>query len=185
MAASGAGVQPPAAPTRLPQQTRQNHRHNHHHRQALALVVGALLLAGLGTLPEVWSRWLAPPWGEVIGQAEPGCDVLQRACRVDFADGSRAIVTLQSDPLKDSAALALTVQMDGRAPRSIGVDLDVESMNMGPNHTELSAGPQGRWTGHSTLSVCITGRMAWILTLRAPLGGGERVARLRFETGEP
>lgn len=185
MAASGAGMQPPAAPTRLPQETRQNHRQDHRHRQTLALVVGTLLLAGLGSLPELWSRWLAPPWGEVIGQAEPGCDVLQRACRVDFADGSRAIVTLRSEPLKDSAALALTVQMEGRAPRSIGVDLDGESMNMGPNHTELTADPDGRWTGHSTLSACITGRMAWILTLRAPLGGGERVARLRFETGEP
>lgn len=155
------------------------------HRAAAASGLLLLLLALATAQPGLWSRWLAPPWGEITGLAQPGCDLLQQPCRITFTDGSRAVVTMAPEGHGDPAALLLTVQVQGHEPRSIGIDLDGESMNMGPNHTELSAQPDGRWTGRTALSACITGRMAWILTLRAPVGGGLRVARLRFESGEP
>ena len=58
-------------------------------------------------------------------------------------------------------------------------------MNMGPNHTALVGGRDGVWTGATALTACVTGAMVWVLEVRAPVGGGERVARFRFETGEP
>lgn len=154
-------------------------------RRLAAAAAGLLLLGSLAVLPSVWARWLAPPWGEVAGQPDPGCDVLQQACRVPFADGSLAVVRVRAEALQDGAALALTVRFDGAPPRAVDIDLDGESMAMGSNHNELKALADGRWTGHTSLSACVSGRMAWILTLRAPVGGGVRVARLRFETGSP
>ncbi len=150
----------------------------------LTLAAGALLVAA-AAVHWVGPRWLAPPWGEIAGQASPGCDVLRQACQVHFDDGSSAAVQLRSGGAGDMAPLELQVRFNGTQPRSIGIDLDGESMNMGPNHTELSARADGRWSGGTALSACISGRMAWILTLRAPVGGGVRVVRLRFETGTP
>lgn len=155
-------------------------------RHAVTLALTAAMLAGLGlTLAGsgLWSRWLAPPWGEQIGQAEPGCDPRGRACRIEFGAGRALQVQARPESTAPAAPLRLEVQAQGFTPRRVSIDLDGETMNMGPNHTPLTRQADGRWTGRTALTACISGPMTWVLTVRSAAGGGTQVGRLRFESG--
>lgn len=173
---SWGGVPSPAAP---PSSLR---RRTPFGRLAAALLL-ATLLGACAAVPLLWQRWLAPPWGEVTAQAAPGCDLQRSACRATFEDGSALELALAPRPVPSNQPIALRLRPLGFEPRTVSMDLNGETMNMGPNHVDLAPGPDGRWIGSTSLTACITGRMAWILVVRAPVGGGERVARFRFETG--
>lgn len=154
-------------------------------RRPLALALAAavpiaLALAATG----LWSRWLAPPWGEQVGRTEPGCDPRQRACRVDFGHGRALQVQARPESAAPTAPLQLEVRALGFEPRQVSVDLDGATMNMGPNPTRLVPQADGRWSGRTALSACISGRMTWVMTVRAAAGGGTQVGRLRFESGD-
>lgn len=130
----------------------------------------------------MWSTRLAPPWGEVQARPAPGCDVQRQACEAVFADGARLVLRLHAAD-SPTAERDIEVLAQGFTPRDMNVDLDGETMNMGPNHTRLSQDTDGLWRGRTVLSACVSGRMAWVLTLWAPAGGGQRFVRYRFETG--
>ena len=146
----------------------------------LTAAAGLLLL---GTAPMAWQRWLAPPWGEVTAQVMAGCDLHQGACRATFPDGSAVELALAPRPIPDDAAITLRLRTADFTPRSVDVDLNGETMNMGPNRTELTPVGEGEWSGSTALNACVTGRMTWVLSVRAKVGGGVRVARFRFEVG--
>lgn len=132
-----------------------------------------------------WQRWLAPPWGEMTALPPASCNLQFGSCRAEFPDGSALEVTLAPRPVPSDTPITLHLRTVGFEPRSVGIDLNGETMNMGPNHTALVGGRDGVWTGATALTACVTGAMVWVLEVRAPVGGGERVARFRFETGEP
>lgn len=161
--------------------------------------LGALLVVvactGVATLATGWQRWLAPPWGEIQGQVDAQCRLDQQpgGCQARFADGS--VMHLRLSPSSPSprsapssapaadAPITLRLTLSAAEARSIAIDLNGETMNMGPNLTEMLRQPDGSWAGTTALSACISGQMTWVLTARAKVGGGERVARYRFETG--
>lgn len=150
---------------------------------ALAAAVAFAALAALLAGSDLWSRWLAPPWGEQPGQAEPGCDPRLRACPIQFGAGRTLQVQARPESAAPAAPLQLEVWAQGFAPRRVSIDLDGETMNMGPNHTPLTPQADGRWQGRTALTACISGRMTWVLTVRSAAGGGTQVGRLRFESG--
>jgi hypothetical protein len=145
--------------------------------------MAAVALVLLAALSLAWQPWLAPPWGEMLAQTAPGCDLQRGACRATFADGSALELALTPQPVQPDGPITLRLSTQGFEPRAVSVDLNGETMNMGPNHTELVQGPDGHWSGSTALTACISGSMVWLLVLRAPTGGGERVAHFRFETG--
>lgn len=170
------GGSPPTAPPSI-----------QHRSTPLGRLVGVLLLAVLlGTCTAVtllWPRWLAPPWGEVTAHTASGCNLQRGACRATFADGSALELALTPQPLPSNQPITLRLLTQGFEPRAVSVDLNGETMNMGPNRTDLARSSDGSWTGSTSLTACITGSMVWVLVVRAPVGGSERVARFRFETG--
>jgi len=148
-------------------------------RLALAVLTAAALGAG---------GVAALPW--VTQQATPvtACDALRQACTARFADGTTLTLRLQPQGHSAGAPLRASVQTGGFAPRSLTLDLDGETMAMGPNHLDLQPDPAGAnsaWQGDAALSACLSGPMGWVATLRARSGLGERVARLRFVSGAP
>lgn len=142
---------------------------------ALALLVAVALA--------VWA-WVAQPWQSQQALAVTGCDVQRQPCTARFPDGSTLTLHLTTPDGSAQGALRVAVQAAGFAPRRVGLDLDGETMAMGPNHLELQRGGDGRWQGDGALSACLSGPMNWVATLRARAGLGERVARFRFVSGE-
>jgi hypothetical protein len=147
-------------------------------RAGLALALAALLLLG------AWQAGGAT-WFEQQALPMPGCDALRQPCTAHFSDGTTLTLQLVPQAGSTGGALRVAVQTGGFGSRSVGLDLDGETMAMGPNHLELQRSGDGRWQGDAALSACLSGRMAWVATLRARSGLGERVARLRFVSGEP
>lgn len=149
-----------------------------------ARAVGLALALSAGGVSGLWGLG-ALPWS--VQQASPvtGCDVLRQSCIARFPDGTTLALQLVPQGASASSALGVAMQAGGFAPRSVGLDLDGETMAMGPNHLDLQLGGDGRWRGQAALSACLSGRMAWVATLRARAGLGERVARFQFVSGDP
>lgn len=153
------------------------------HRPArLALAVPALFTL-VALLWLAWWPWLAPPWWELSAQAAAGCDPQRSVCRATFADGSAVELTLAPGPRPADGSISLRLRPLGFEPGRVSVDLNGDTMNMGPNLTQLAPAQDGHWTGSTSLTACVSGPMTWVLTVRAPAGVNERVARFRFVTG--
>jgi len=61
--------------------------------------------------------------------------------------------------------LRVEVAITGVNPRKVEVDFAGESMNMGYNRSELQATSSGRHIGETSLPVCASGSMIWVVTV--------------------
>lgn len=149
---------------------------------ATVAMLAVLAAAGAGALLREGHWWLAAP---VKAPPVTGCDALREACTARFADGATLTLRLAPQGLSAAAALRVVAQAEGATPLAVTLDLDGETMAMGPNHLDLQRAGDGRWQGEAALSACLSGPMAWVATLRLRSGWGERVARFRFVSGTP
>jgi hypothetical protein len=146
-------------------------------------VAGLLVLAALW----VWADRMLPGSGTadfpVIGPE--ACDLNQRACTVDLAAGGYARLEMQPRPMLPLQPLAVHLELTGRDPDWVELDLAGVEMYMGFNRTRLDRVGPGRYQGEAILPVCTSGEaMTWAATL-LPGGGTETrgEAQFRFAAG--
>jgi len=129
-------------------------------RNALVIAVLALLLASLGVL----GYKLSPRASADVTLAVSVCDPGLQACTAMLPGGGQLELAIEPRPIRPLQALDLSVKVDGVTARQVELDFAGSDMQMGYNRPVL-AGAEGRFTGRTTLPVCVSGNMLWIVTV--------------------
>jgi hypothetical protein len=126
-----------------------------------------LALAAVAAIGYVYSPLLLPK-SDVSVRPDPGCDLNRSVCRASLPDGSQVELGLSPQPIPVVRPMKIDAQVMG--PAAAGVDrIEMDfagvNMNMGYNRITLSPAGKGRFTGETSIPVCISGRMTWRGTL--------------------
>ncbi|MEI7613266.1 MAG: hypothetical protein WCK63_10170 [Betaproteobacteria bacterium] len=100
-----------------------------------------------------------------------------RPCTATLPDGSRLELLIDPLPLRPLSPLKLTVTIDGGKAERVAIDFEGTQMKMGLNRPQLVGG-DGRFSGQTTLPVCITGSMEWTATVL--LSSGKQTLAIPF-----
>lgn len=141
---------------------------------ALILAIGAAAGAKL---------WLAPkPETSVTAILDPACDLNAGPCTSDIPGGGRIELSIEPRPIPLLRPLRLAVKTQGLDARQVEVDFTGIDMNMGYNRPQLKREGENRFSGETTLPVCITGGMAWQAAVLVTTPGQKAIAPFRFST---
>jgi hypothetical protein len=138
-------------------------------------VVAAMLIAALAG-----HLWL--PHATVELPLVEGCRLERQACAAALPGGGRLEMALAPRPPKTSAPLHVSVTVSGLQPAAVEVSFTGVAMNMGVHRLTLSA-QDDRFTGQTTLPVCVTGSMEWQAAVSLDSGRERIVVPFRFESG--
>jgi hypothetical protein len=145
-------------------------------RNALIIAVLALLLAILGVLGYKLSPRLAAA-DQTLALAS--CDPGLQACTAALPGGGEIELAIAPRPIRALQALDLAVRLSGLEARRVELDFAGSDMQMGYNRPVL-AGADGRFTGRTTLPVCVSGSMVWIVTVLLTTESGRIAMPFRF-----
>ena len=143
-------------------------------------IIGSLI--GMAFFGHRYSPLLLPKT-DVTGIVEPGCDLQKRACPATLPDGGYLELSIAPRPIPFLQALRVEVAVTGLRPAKVEVDFAGASMNMGYNRSELAPAGNGRYTGETSLPVCVAGTMAWIATVMVETDRQRIAVAYRFEVG--
>ncbi|MHB1358226.1 MAG: hypothetical protein ACYCWC_01430 [Rhodocyclaceae bacterium] len=149
------------------------------------LVDAAMLLALI--LIGVAGYKLSPlllPKADLTASPDAGCDLHADACSATLPDGGRLVFALTPRPIPVIAPLEIQIELAGFAADKVAVDFAGASMDMGFNRPVLASEGPGRFTGQTTLPVCVTGRMTWQATVLIESGRTRIAVPFRFEAGK-
>jgi hypothetical protein len=146
-----------------------------------AAIVIALLLVGAGGYH--FSPLLLPK-SDVTATPDPGCDLHARACSAALPGGGRIELSLAPRPIPNVQPLAVEIRVTGIEASKVMIDLAGAKMNMGVNRTELAETAPGRFTGTTSLPVCVTGAMEWVATVVLE-SGRQRISAPFLFTSSP
>ncbi len=133
-------------------------------RQWLAGIALAIILGGLAYFSTLG-------WDTLFGRTtytaemDPTCNPLESPCSVQFADGKRLSLTLESKPLTSVPSLLVMADTQGLELDGVQVEFEGVRMNMGTFRTPLSRVGDSTYAGDAVLAVCVRKRMAWSATL--------------------
>lgn len=129
-------------------------------RNALAIAVVTLLLALLGVL----GYKLSPrPATTDATLAVSACDPGLQACTAALPGGGQLELSIAPRPIRPLQALDLSIRISGLEARRVELDFAGSDMHMGYNRPVL-VGADGHFTGRTTLPVCVSGSMGWVVT---------------------
>ncbi len=143
----------------------------------LPWVVLVLLVVALA----IWAqRFLADGAGTGLTVVEVGeCDLSERACTVLLPSGGAARLDLAPRPVVLLEPLILELELSGRDPSWVDVDLAGVEMFMGFNRPRLERVSPGVYRGEVILPTCSSNRMTWAATV---LPDGDRArAEVQFQ----
>ena len=129
-----------------------------------AIVLALLMTAAAG-------YWLSPfllPKADMTATPMAGCDLHRQPCVAVLSGGGRNAtieLSVTPRPIPMIRPLRLKVTVTGIEARKIEVDFAGKDMNMGYNRPALVSEEPGRFIGQTTLPVCVTGEMAWKITV--------------------
>lgn len=126
---------------------------------------------------------LAAPRADRFILADGRCDVHQGPCRTPLPEGGEVVFSLAPRPIEPMRPLTVDVEVKGRSAKRVQVDFAGVEMNMGFLRPTLTAVGEGRFTGETTLPVCVTGRMLWQATALIDDGRQRWAVAHRFEAG--
>jgi hypothetical protein len=132
-----------------------------------ALLVDLAILLALALIAVVAYK-LSPlllPKADLTLMPVAGCDLNERACRVDLPGGGAIELSLTPRPIPVVKPMQVAVTMNGVLARQVEVDFAGVGMSMGYNRVSLAADGTGHYVGQATIPVCVTGRMSWRATL--------------------
>lgn len=124
------------------------------------------------------------PKADVTVSPNPGCDLHVRACSATLPAGGKLDFAVTPRPIPVTAPLELLVELDGLEADKVAVDFAGVDMAMGFNRPTLAATGPGRFSGQTTLPVCITGRMVWQATVLIDTGRTRIAVPFRFDAGQ-
>ena len=93
------------------------------------------------------------------------------------------VFALTPRPIPVAAPLDMVVELEGRQAERVSVDFAGVSMSMGFNRPALADQGGGRFSGSTSLPVCVTGRMTWQATVLIETGGTRIAVPFRFDAG--
>ncbi|PWB49130.1 MAG: hypothetical protein C3F18_10615 [Nitrosomonadales bacterium] len=141
---------------------------------ALILAIGAAIAAKL---------WLVPsPEASVTAPLDPACDLHAGPCASAIPGGGRIELSIEPRPIPLLRPLRLAVKTQGLDARLVEVDFTGVDMNMGYNRPQLKQEGEYRFSGETTLPVCITGGMAWQAAVVVTTPKLKVVAPFRFSS---
>ena len=122
------------------------------------------------------------PKADAFGVVEPGCDLQRRACPASLPQG-RMELSITPRPIPFLQPLRVEASFIGIEPKKVEADFAGESMNMGYNRSQLTATGAGRHAGEASLPVCVSGSMAWVVTIIIETDRQRIVVPYRFDAG--
>jgi hypothetical protein len=141
---------------------------------ALILAIGAAVGAKL---------WLVPnPEASVTAPLDSTCDLNAGPCTSNIPGGGSIEFSIEPRPIPLLRPLRLVVKTQGLDARLVEVDFTGIDMNMGYNRPQLKQEGKDRFSGETTLPVCITGGMAWQAAVIVSTPKIKAVAPFRFDT---
>jgi hypothetical protein len=135
------------------------------------LLLDAAILLALAIMGIVGYK-LAPLFNPKTDIALPmsGCDLAKQACVATLPDGGQLEFSIDPRPIPALKPLKLQASTKGSDVRKIEVDFAGTEMKMGYNRPLLTNdgaqnGQSGRFSGQGVLPICITGTMAYDVTV--------------------
>ncbi|MDR2000445.1 MAG: hypothetical protein LBP94_02790 [Zoogloeaceae bacterium] len=142
------------------------------------IIVALVSIAVLGYL---FSPLLLPK-ADVALAPLAGCDLNQQACRAEMPEGGAYIeLAIAPQPIPVVRPLQITVALPGLPADKVEVDFAGVTMNMGVNRVTLTPAGADKFTGETTIPVCVTGRMLWRATVMVETGHQRIAAPFQFE----
>ncbi|MBK7016539.1 MAG: hypothetical protein IPH39_13380 [Sulfuritalea sp.] len=121
------------------------------------------LLLGIAVAGHHGSALLLPKLDLTVNP-DPDCKLQQTSCSTTLPEGGRMELSIAPRPIPILTPLSIEVTLTGIKANKVEVDFAGESMNMGFNRIELSAN-KDRHAGETSLPVCVSGGMNWIVTV--------------------
>lgn len=150
------------------------------------LLLDAAILLGLALLGVIGYQ-LAPLLDPKTDLTLPlsSCNLGRHACTATLPDGGRLEFSIEPRPIPPLKPLRLQATFSGVEVREVAVDLAGAEMQMGYNRPRLErqSGGDERFTGEASLPVCVTGSMAWNVTVIVDTGKAILAVPFRFEIG--
>ncbi len=148
----------------------------------LPLAAGAIaLIAAL----LVWWSWPETSRLQPSVDLPPysACDLRAGPCVSVVPTGGTIALGIEPRAIPLIEPLTLTVELAGIDAIGVEVDIVGIGMNMGPNHTALKSMRKGRYSGVTSLPVCIRRAMEWEARVTVFRSARSRmIARYRFIT---
>lgn len=102
------------------------------------------------------------------------CQLHQKACHSQYQNIDIHL-DITPKPVPIAKTLTIAARISGVEPVRVQLDINGSNMYMGYNRIDLSAQPDGDWTGKSLLAFCTTDRMQWQLTVLVDLADGSQL----------
>jgi hypothetical protein len=142
-----------------------------------------LALIAIGVAGYKYSPMLLPKTDMTVSP-DPGCDLHAGTCSATLPGGGRLGFALAPRPIPVTAPLEIQVELEGLQANQLTVDFAGVSMSMGYNRPVLTRSGPGRFTGQTTLPVCVTGRMTWQATVLIETDRTHLAVPFRFDAGK-
>lgn len=139
------------------------------------------LLFGIAVAGHYFSPLLLPK-ADLRAVPDPGCDLQKHACAARLPDGAGITLSITPRPIPILTPLHVEVGLSGLKANKVEVDFAGETMNMGYNRVELSAG-NDRHSGEASLPVCVSGGMNWVATVLVETDRQRIAVPYRFAVG--
>lgn len=127
--------------------------------------------------------WLWLPRADVPLPLVEGCRLDHEVCGAALPDGGRLELAFEPRPIPKAGPMRVSLRVEGAQPASVDIDFQGVEMNMGVHRIALAAAAGGRYSGETTLPVCVTGRMLWQATVLLEVGRKNVSVPFRFESG--
>ena len=144
----------------------------------LAMLV---LLLGIAVAGHYFSPLLLPK-ADVMAVPDAACDLQRQACPARLPDGTRIELSISPRPIPILTPLRVEVTLSGIKANKVEFDFAGETMTMGYNRVELTAGA-GRHAGEASLPVCVSGGMNWVATVLIETDRQRIAVSYRFAIG--
>ncbi|MBS3917058.1 MAG: hypothetical protein KGZ31_05140 [Sulfuritalea sp.] len=141
------------------------------------------LAAAFAMLAVAAAGYLGLPRADVALPLVENCRLDLQTCTSALPGGGRLLVALETESAQAASPMRITVSLEGAQADRAEVGFQGVDMNMGLHVLPLAAAGAGRYTGVTTLPVCVTGRMVWQATILLGVGRKDISVPFRFESG--
>ena len=142
---------------------------------AYAVILAMLAAAAVG--------YLQLPRADMLLPLVADCRLDRQICSAALPDGGRLEVSLEPRPVSTITPIRVSVSIAGLPAGRVEVEFQGVDMNMGLQRLPLVSAGSGRFSGETTLPVCVTGQMVWQATILIEADRKNISVPFRFESG--
>lgn len=142
---------------------------------AYAVILAMLAAAAVG--------YLQLPRADMPLPLVADCRLDRQICSAALPDGGRLEVSLEPRPVSTITPIRVSVSIAGLPAGRVEVEFQGVDMNMGLHRLPLVSAGSGRFSGETTLPVCVTGQMVWQATILIEADRKNISVPFRFESG--